>query len=120
MKKIIFIWMACFIILFLPMQQIDGNEETNCKVLEQIFGTKAKVENGVCKVEIARNIPITYKGIKLSPETMELEFIATFEQTNGKTVVMGEFSLLESEVTSVLDTFRKGNIDFCDTQSLDS
>jgi len=62
-------------------------------------------------VEIARNIPITYKGIKLSPETMELEFIATFEQTNGKTVVMGEFSLLESEVTPVLDTFRKGNIE---------
>jgi hypothetical protein len=93
------------------MQKIDGNEETNCKVLEQIFGTNAKAEKEVCKVEIPRNIPITYKGIRLSPEIMELEFIATFEQINGKTVVMGEFSLLESEVTPVLNTFRKGKIE---------
>ncbi|MDN4593238.1 DUF1259 domain-containing protein [Polycladomyces subterraneus] len=111
MKKIFIILISCFLIVSLPMHLVYGNEKTGCKVLEQIFGTKAKAEKGVCKVEIPRNIPITFRGIKLSPETMELEFIATFEQTNGKTVVTGEFSLLESEVTPVLDTLRKGNLE---------
>ncbi|MFC7439590.1 hypothetical protein [Laceyella putida] len=81
MKKMIFIWTTCLIIIFLPMQMVYGNEETNCKVLEQIFGTKAKAEKGVCKVEIPRNIPITYKGIRLSPETMELELLHLNKQT---------------------------------------
>jgi hypothetical protein len=111
-KKIFFILTACLMIVSFPIQMVYSNEKTGCKVLEQIFGTNAKAEKGVCKVEIPRNIPITFRGIKLSPETMELEFIATFEQiTHGKTVVTGEFSLLESEVTPVLDTLRKGNLE---------
>lgn len=110
MKKIIVLFTVCLILVF-PAQVVHGNEKINCKELEQIFGTKVESEQGVCKVGIPRNIPITYKGIKLSPETMELEFVATFEQIDGKVVVTGEFALLEDEVTLVLDTLRKGNLE---------
>lgn len=100
----------CLALLF-PTPVAHGYKKADCKDIEQILGTRVELEQGVCKASIPRNFPVTYKGIKLSPETMELEFVANFEPVNGKTVVTGEFSLLQDEITPVLDTLRKGNLE---------
>jgi hypothetical protein len=47
------------------------------------------------KAEIVReNLDVTHMGMKLSPEMMELVFLATFEQIDEKAAVMGEFALI--------------------------
>ncbi|WP_373233356.1 DUF1259 domain-containing protein [Cohnella sp.] len=63
-------------------------------------------------MEIVReNLEVTYMGNKLSPEMMELVFIATFERVDKHTAVMGELALLDEEVNPVIDGLRQGGLD---------
>ncbi|PLR92565.1 DUF1259 domain-containing protein [Bacillus sp. T33-2] len=111
MKKIMIIGILIVGFAFPPKGTL-ANQETNCKVLEQIFATDVEAENGVCKLEITReNLHVTHMGKKLSPETMELVFHISFENVDGQTAVIGEMALLENEINPVIDEFRKGNID---------
>ncbi|MEC0242530.1 DUF1259 domain-containing protein [Paenibacillus dokdonensis] len=111
MKKIL---MSLIVVLSLiiPTGTIMGAESKDCKVLEQVFGTKVKQENGVCRLEIMRkNIPVSNLGVQLSPEAIELGFGANFEKVGDNTAVIGEFALLSEEVNPVIDALRKGNVE---------
>jgi hypothetical protein len=111
MKRRLFLAIICISVLF-PSSYISAKPQTNCKVLEDIFGTKVKSEDGICKVEITRKKPnVTHMGMKLSPETTEIVFHMSFETINRQTAVMGEMALLEDEINPVLDELRKGNLE---------
>ncbi|MBT2694026.1 DUF1259 domain-containing protein [Bacillus sp. ISL-55] len=97
--------------LFLPAGvQAQGNAD--CEKLKEIFDTKVKTENGVCRVEIVRqNIKLTLKGEELSPEMMELAFHIGFNKMDGQSAVIGELALLQEEVNPVIDELRKGKLE---------
>ncbi|WP_136605185.1 DUF1259 domain-containing protein [Paenibacillus dokdonensis] len=111
MKRII-MSMIVVLSLIIPTGRIMGAENKDCKVLDQMFNTTVRQENGVCKLEIMRkNIPVSNLGVKLSPETIELGFGANFEKVGDNTAVIGEFALLSDEVNPVIDALRKGNVE---------
>lgn len=111
MKKIVLLFTAISLLL-IPSGIVLGEGNQDCRIFEKVFNTDIKQENGVCKLGITRtNIPISNLGVPLSPEEIELSFGANFEKVGDKTAVIGEFALLGSEVTPVIDALRKGNID---------
>ncbi|BFH63156.1 DUF1259 domain-containing protein [Paenibacillus azoreducens] len=111
MKKIVLLFTAISLLL-IPSGTVLGEGNQDCRIFEKVFNTDIKQENGVCKLGITRkNIPISNLGVPLSPEAVELSFGANFEKVGDKTAVIGEFALLGSEVTPVIDALRKGNID---------
>lgn len=109
--KAIFAGLLCLAFLANP-QWAKAAEETDCHTVEKILQTQVKREGGVCKAEIVRkNVTVTHKGMQLSPELMELAFIAAFEQTGKKTAVMGEFAVLEEEVNPVIRALQSGGFE---------
>ncbi|MFC4075922.1 DUF1259 domain-containing protein [Salinithrix halophila] len=106
-------WMGllvCLVLLsLLSPAQAQGK---NCQPIEKALGYPVEKEKGVCRMELIRKgLDATHMGRKLSPETMELELMATFEKTGKTTAVMGEFALLEREVNPVIDRLRRAGLD---------
>jgi hypothetical protein len=92
---------------------IQAQTEMDCKKLDSIFGKNAvQAENGICAVEILRSeLNLTHMGKKMSAESMDVAFHASFEKVDTGTAVMGEFALLEDEVNPVIDELRKGGLE---------
>jgi len=111
MKKLSLV-LGLFIFISLPVSDVSAKQNTDCRVLEQIFKTKVNKTEGVCKVRIPRkNLEVTYMGNKVSPEMVDLAFELSFKKVENQTLVMGEMALLQSEVNSVVDGLRKGGLD---------
>ncbi|WP_053365220.1 DUF1259 domain-containing protein [Bacillus sp. FJAT-27245] len=111
MKKLLIIT-GLFLSFILPAEETSAKQSPDCKVLEQIFKTKVKEADGVCKVEITRkNLEVTHFGNKVSPELIELGFGFNFKKTDGQTALIGEMALLEEEVNPVIDALRKGGLE---------
>jgi Domain of Unknown Function (DUF1259) len=68
-----------------------------CQQYAQIVNGKADVKNGVCSVEIHRNLRVTIQG---RPSTSELHAGISFESLDheGYALNLGEVVLLEEEV----------------------
>ncbi|CEG25806.1 DUF1259 domain-containing protein [Bacillus sp. B-jedd] len=111
MKKVmIILGLLAFIVL--PSTDVSAKQNTDCKVLEQIFKTKVEKADGVCKVRIPRkNLEVTYMGNKVSPEMVDLAFELSFKKVESQTLVMGEMALLQKEVNQVVDELRKGGLE---------
>jgi hypothetical protein len=110
MKKWTVLIAFCIAISFPTVINAEG--QTDCKTLQNIFGTGVTLENGRCSVEMVREeLQLTHMGEKLSPQTMEVVFHFTFEQVGHGTAVMGELALLEEEVNPVIDALRNGNLE---------
>ncbi|RHW41691.1 DUF1259 domain-containing protein [Neobacillus notoginsengisoli] len=110
MKKLIIIGLF-FCSIFFP-DYIYAKQNTDCKVLEQIFKTKVEAADGVCKVRIVRkNLDVMHMGKKVSQEMMDLAFDLAFEKVDEQMKVMGEMALLQNEVNPVLDELRKGGLE---------
>jgi hypothetical protein len=112
MKRILFL-MISVLFFILPPNFSSANANSpaaDCKPVQQVFN-KVSNDNGVCKVEVVRKeLSVSYKGDKMSPEMMELAFSANFEKVGLQTVVMGEFALRQEEVNTVIDALRQGGL----------
>ncbi|WP_059172616.1 DUF1259 domain-containing protein [Bacillus sp. FJAT-27445] len=111
MKKILII-IGLFLIMILPPEETSAKQSPDCRTLEQIFKTKVKEADGVCKVEIERkNLEVTHMGKKVSPESIDLAYDFAFEKADGQTELIGEMALLEEEVNPVIDVLRRGGLE---------
>ncbi|RDU35981.1 hypothetical protein DRW41_15415 [Neobacillus piezotolerans] len=111
MKKLLLI-IGLFMSVILPPEETSAKQSPDCKTLEQIFKTKVREIEGVCKVEIGRkNLEVTHMGKKVSPELIELSFGFNFEKVDGQTALIGEMALLQEEVNPVIDALRKGGLE---------
>ncbi|MFD2616506.1 DUF1259 domain-containing protein [Terrilactibacillus laevilacticus] len=77
---------------------------TLCQQFGQILKEKPKINNGVCSVEIKRNLTVTIQG---RPSRGELHAEVSFESLdhNGNALNLGETVILEEEIpafTSIL------------------
>ncbi len=92
---------------------IQAQTEIDCKMLEPIFGKDAvQAKSGICTIEILRDeLNLTHMGKKMSAESMDVAFHASFEKVDTGTAVMGELALLEDEVNPVIDELRKGGLE---------
>ena len=71
--------------------------------IAKITGLQPEVKNGVAKVGVPRaDLAVTADGIKLSP-FQGLTSWAAFTGSGAKTVAMGDMTLVEDEVTPVMD-----------------
>jgi hypothetical protein len=99
-----------FMLLLLSHHSLSA-QPVNCQQLQQVLGVPVKQEEGICKMSLLRKeLNVRHMGKKLSPETMELEFLANFERSGSTWVVMGEFALMEKEVNPVMDRLRKAGL----------
>jgi hypothetical protein len=74
-----------------------SNFNTLCQQYAQVFNKKPRMKNGVCSVEIRRNLQVTIQG---RPSHGELHAELMFESLDhlGNALNMGETVLLEEEV----------------------
>jgi Domain of Unknown Function (DUF1259) len=71
--------------------------------IAKITGLQPEVKNGVAKVSVPRSdLAVTTDGIKMSP-FQGLTSWAAFTGSGAKTVVMGDMTLVEDEVTPAMD-----------------
>lgn len=92
---------------------IQAQTEMDCNMLEPIFGKDAvQAKNGICAVDVLRDeLNLTHMAKKMSAESMDVAFHASFEKVDTGTAVMGELALLEDEVNPVIDELRKGGLE---------
>ncbi len=111
MKRVIVLILSITLFILPSGVSSAKSSAADCKPIQQVFDN-VKLDEGVCKVTIERDgLSVSYKGHKMSPEMMELEFSANFQKVGLQTVVMGEFALLQGEVSPVVDALRKGGFD---------
>ncbi|HTM07811.1 MAG TPA: DUF1259 domain-containing protein [Verrucomicrobiae bacterium] len=104
MKTKGFVVAASFAFCFLP--QIAGAAEAKLDAakIEQLTGIKGELneKEGVYTVRAPRaDLQVTAAGVKLTP-AMGLTSYAAFKKAGGKTMVMGDTTLLEDQVNPVM------------------
>lgn len=111
MKKIRYVFLI-LVLLTLPASGINHAQAAgHCSTINQVFDHIAVSDNGVCKVSIPRQgITVTLAGQKMPPKMVPLSYGAHFTQNGTRSVVIGEFALLENEVNPVIDILRQGGI----------
>jgi len=78
-------------------------EGPDTEVIARVTGLQPEVKNGVAKVSVPRaDLAVTADGIKMSP-FQGLTSWAAFTGSGAKTVVMGDMTLVEDEVTPAMD-----------------
>ena len=71
--------------------------------IAKLTGLRPEVKNGVAKVSVPRSdLAVTADGVKLSP-FQGLTSWAAFTGSAAKTIVMGDMTLVEDEVTPAMD-----------------
>jgi uncharacterized protein DUF1259 len=90
--------------LLLPHIAGAANGKLDTAKIEQVTGIKGELneKEGVYTVRAPRNdLQVTAAGVKLNP-AMGLTSYAAFMNTGGKTMVMGDTTLLEDQVNPVM------------------
>lgn len=85
------------------------NINTLCQQFGQILNGKPEIENGICSVEINRDIPVTIQG---RPVRGNIETEIMFENLdqNGYALNRGVTVILEKEVPYFVNTLVKNGI----------
>lgn len=80
-----------------------------CMQYGQIVNGKAKVDHGVCSVEIERNLHVTIQG---RPSRSELHAGIAFESLDyeGNALNLGEVVVLEEELTQFVKILTENNL----------
>ena len=85
--------------------------EADIDTIARITGLKPEVKNGVAKVSVPRSdIAVTVDGVKMQP-FQGLTSWAAFQTSGKQTVVMGDLTLAEDEVTPVMDAALAGGLE---------
>ena len=72
-------------------------------VIARVTGVQPEVKNGVAKVSVPRSdLAVTVDGVKMQPFQGFTSW-AAFAGSGGKTVVMGDLTLAEDEVSAAMD-----------------
>jgi len=85
------------------------NIEDLCEQYAKTVNGKAEVKNGVCSVELKRNLHVTIQG---RPSTSELHASISFESLDhqGIALNLGEVVVLENELPSFVHELVKNNV----------
>jgi hypothetical protein len=111
MKKFLFL-IFMLVLILMPTSTSFAQPANVCQPVKKVFKTGVSVKEGVCQVHITRKEPqVMMNGHVLSPNMMDLQLGANFQQVDTKAEVVGEFALLGEEVNPVIDALRKGGID---------
>jgi hypothetical protein len=86
---------------------IPAKSTFNSDDISNIFGVKGDLKDGVYKITIGRNTKM--HGFKMG-SAMGVNTWAAFAGSNDKSVVDGDFAMLESELQTVLKKLRAANI----------
>ncbi|TLS37411.1 DUF1259 domain-containing protein [Pseudalkalibacillus caeni] len=80
-----------------------------CNEFGRILNGKANVDNGVCSVNIKRNLHVEIQG---RPSKAELEAALSFESMDqyGRALNLGETVLLTEEVNPFMDVIKRNGI----------
>src|SRR5436309_4452598 len=79
----------------------EAGPETD--VIARVTALQPEVKNGVAKVSVPRSdLAVTVDGVKMSPFQGFTSW-AAFTGSGAKTVVMGDMTLVEDEVTPAMD-----------------
>jgi len=89
-------------------KSIPGKNSITAKPLEDVFGVKAQVQNGMAKVTIGRTTKMPC-GCTMGKE-MGVNTWAAFAGTDDDAVVDGDFAMRETELQNVLKSLRHENI----------
>lgn len=95
---------AAFAFLFLPQAIHAAETKLDTAKIEQLTGIKGELNDkeGVYTVRAPRSdLQVTAAGVKLNP-AMGLTSYAAFASAGGKTIVMGDTTLLEDQVNPVM------------------
>ncbi|WP_419954884.1 DUF1259 domain-containing protein [Neobacillus niacini] len=86
-----------------------NNVHTLCQQFGQILNKKPKVKNGVCSVEIERNLDVTIQG---RPSRSELHAEVSFESLDyeGNALNLGETVVLEEEIPGFINILVRNGI----------
>lgn len=101
--KCLIVVMFCAL-LFLPQISRAANGKLDTAKIEQLTGIKGELneKEGVYTVRAPRSdLQVTAAGVKLNP-AMGLTSYAAFMNAGGKTMVMGDTTLLEDQVNPVM------------------
>src|SRR3989442_1384680 len=80
-----------------------GAAGPDADVIARVTGLQPEVKNGVAKISVPRSdLAITVDGVKMQPFQGFTSW-AAFAQTGAMAVVMGDMTLAEDEVSSVMD-----------------
>jgi Domain of Unknown Function (DUF1259) len=94
----------CAVLLVL-LASTTGNvaaEEPDADVIARITGIKPDVKNGIAKISVPRaDIPAVIDGVKMAP-FQGLTSWAAFESAGGKTMVMGDLTMMQNEVNPAM------------------
>jgi len=88
-------------------EAIPTENRISAAPLDQIFGTKGEMNNGMYKVTIGR--AATHHGAKIGKQ-MGVNTWAAFAGTDQRASVDGDFAMTEDEVQGVLKALRKSGI----------
>jgi hypothetical protein len=103
MKNILFLF-AALTFLSSPYVVLAANGKLDTAKIEQLTGIKGELneKEGVYTVRAPRSdLQVTAAGVKLNP-AMGLTSYAAFTSAGGKTIVMGDTTLLEDQVNPVM------------------
>ena len=95
---------ASFAFWFLPQAAGAAESKLDTAKIEQLTGIKGELneKEGVYTVRAPRSdLQVTAAGVKLTP-AMGLTSYAAFKKAGGKTMVMGDTTLLEDQVNPVM------------------
>ena len=94
-----------------PASAFPGDIATTSSIsaapIEEVFGTKSQISNGMVKVVIGRKTRM--HGVEVGNE-MGVNTWAAFAGSDEQAVVDGDFAMLESELQTVLKTMRASGI----------
>lgn len=85
------------------------NLQNLCHQCAQILNGKPSLKNGVCSIEITRNLQVTIQG---RPSRAELHAGVTFESMDheGNGLNLGEVVLLEEELTPFVNVLVRNHL----------
>lgn len=85
------------------------NYNSLCHQFGQILNAKSSIEDGVCSVEIKRNIPVTIQG-RLARGEMAIDLMFESLDDKGNALNRGEAVILEEEIPSFMHSLVKNGI----------
>src|SRR5213076_1764405 len=90
------------LILAVAMARSVAAEEPDAELIAKITGLKPDVKNGIAKVSVPRgDIPAVIDGVKMRP-FQGLTSWAAFQSAGGKTVEMGDLTMMQNEVNPTM------------------
>ncbi|MEW9503017.1 DUF1259 domain-containing protein [Jeotgalibacillus marinus] len=86
------------------------NFDKTCDEFGKIIGGKPEIKNGVCTVELVRNIPTSILGVRSQSRLLyPADFSFESLDSNGDALNLGAIALLQAEVTPFLSALRKND-----------